>query len=181
MCVSGCTTASPVDLSFAHVPAHRARLRRIAEVLRRAALAFVFRGDVDVADGLANGNGDVFGEFPSCSVLPDPSSRSACPHALRCAAAQTRLSRCPPCPRGRASLPSKGRKSALSGNDGGYFPQVLRHELTGTRVGPGNPGAFEIALDFCMHAVEEKWRTEGRVRAGELDDVANAGLLGGVG
>jgi hypothetical protein len=58
------------------------------------------------------------------------------------------------------------------GDDRGPFPHVLRHELTGTQVRPGHPGSFEIALDFRVHSVKEKRRSDGRVQAGELDDLA---------
>ena len=68
------------------------------------------RRNVDLPVRSCQGQGRAVGQSPSCSVLLAPSSRSVYPGALRCAAAQRRLSRCPRCPRGQAlRLPKEGR------------------------------------------------------------------------
>jgi hypothetical protein len=53
----------------------------------------------------------------------------------------------------------RSRLKCTFGDDAGYFPQIHLHELAGTQVCPCEPGAFQIALDFCMRPRKEKVRT----------------------
>jgi hypothetical protein len=130
------------------------------------------RRDVDVPHGLANGKGDLFGNLRHAqSFWP----RYLVAFALVPRVVQQRKGgfRDVLHVHGGKLCVLQGKEERTFADDRWPFPQVLRHELTGTQVGPGHPGAFEILLDFRVHPVKEKRRSEGRVQAGELDDVAN--------
>jgi len=76
-----------------------------------------------------------------------------------------------------------GEEERAFGYDRRSFPEIHLHELAGTQVRPRESGPFEVALDVFVHPREAEVplvETDARFGPGELDDVANASLLGGV-
>ena len=71
-----------------------------------------------------------------------------------------------------------GEKERPFGHDRRHFPEIHLHELAGAQVRPREPGAFEVALDFCVHPREEERRIGRRVQPNGLTSTQNSGVQG---